>query len=75
MNSEVYLTGQRDARFFVALSGNQQRYPWMPDHDQLAIHPSSRHPIFRQLIESQFTPAEWRVCLAAEHAKSQTYRD
>jgi hypothetical protein len=67
--------GRRDARFFVALSGKQQLYPWMPEHDQILLHPSDRHAVFGQLSDSRFTPAEWRICLDAEHAKSQTYRD
>jgi hypothetical protein len=67
--------GRRDARFFVALSGHQQRYPFLADRDQWAVHPSDRHAVFGQLRDSHFTPAEWRLCLDAEHAKSQTYRD
>jgi hypothetical protein len=67
--------GQRDARFFVALSGHQQRSPFLANRDQWAIHLSDRHAVFGQLRESRFTPTEWRVCPDAEHAKSQTYRD
>ncbi|HYF63104.1 MAG TPA: hypothetical protein VD886_09855 [Herpetosiphonaceae bacterium] len=67
--------GRPPARFFVALSGSQRRYPFVPDRDRIEIDPASRHPIFRQLADSGFTPNEWRICLDAEHAKSQTYRD
>lgn len=67
--------GRRTARFFVAISGSQQRYSFLPERDQLQIQPSSRHPIFGQLTESGFVPGEWRICLDAEHAKSQTYRE
>jgi hypothetical protein len=77
VNGPVFLprAGRRDARFFVALSGRQQRCPFLADRDQWAVHPSDRHAVFGQLSDSRFTPAEWRICLDAEHAKSQTYRD
>jgi hypothetical protein len=63
-------TKQPGYKFFVRLGGEQQNYPFSPS-DQIAIKPE--HPIFRSLIDSNFTAREWRIRSAAEHAKSKTY--
>ncbi|HYF66300.1 MAG TPA: hypothetical protein VD886_25950 [Herpetosiphonaceae bacterium] len=61
-------------KFFAILRGTRHHYPFIPGHDRMAIHPSGRHPVFQQMIDSGFIASEWRVCTNAAHSKSKTYR-
>jgi hypothetical protein len=60
--------------FFVAFSGEQAAYPFVPSTDSIEITPSSDHPVFQWLCDSNFTATEWRIRANATHARSKTYR-
>ena len=67
----IYLP-DRISVFYARLSGQTQTSDFAAD--SFAIKPVSAAPIFQALIDSHFTPDNWRVRSAAAHAKSQTYR-
>lgn len=68
----IHLT-DRSSVFYARLSGQTSAYDFSAA-DSFAIKPAAAAPIFQWLIESHFTPHEWRLRNAAAHAKSQTYR-
>jgi hypothetical protein len=63
----------RSSVFYARLSGQTSACDFSAA-DSFAIKPTSSAPIFQWLIESHFTPHEWRWRSVAAHAKSQTYR-
>ncbi len=67
----IYLP-DRISVFYARLSGQTQTTDFADD--SFAIKPTSAAPFFQALIDSHFTPDNWRVRSAAAHAKSQTYR-
>ena len=61
-------------KFFAILSGEAEIYPFSPVTDSFEIEPSGRHPIFQQLIESNFACSVWSLRSSSRHAKSKTYK-
>jgi hypothetical protein len=62
----------RQLYFHAVLEGMAQAFPFVPSTDELAIGESSASPIFAQLRDANFTPAEWLTRPDARHAKSKT---
>lgn len=69
----IFLPNRR-GKFFAILAGETAIYPFSPETDRFEIKPRSRHEIFRQLIDSDFTGGVWSLRSSARHAKSKTYK-
>ena len=69
----IFLPNNR-GKFFAILAGEAKIYPFSPETDRFDIKPSTRHTIFQQLIESNFTGSVWSLRSNARHAKSKTYK-
>ncbi len=68
----IYLPDRTNV-FYARLSGQTEAYAFSAN-DVYSIKPAPAAPIFQALLDSHFTPDNWRVRSAAAHAKSQTYR-
>ena len=69
----VFLPNSR-GKFFAILAGETESYPFSSATDRLELKPSPRHPIFQQLIESNFAGKTWSLRSSSRHAKSKTYK-
>ena len=69
----VFLPNSR-SKFFAVLAGETESYPFSSATDRLELKPSPRHPIFQQLIESNFAGKTWSLRSSSRHAKSKTYK-
>ena len=69
----VFLPNGR-GKFFAILAGETESYPFSSATDRLELKPSPRHPIFQQLIESNFVGKTWSLRSSSRHAKSKTYK-
>lgn len=72
----IFLPSRHRARrrwFRARLGGPTDAYPFDPAGDALAISPPAGDSLLRLLVDSQFTPGEWRVRTASTHARSRTY--
>jgi hypothetical protein len=59
--------------FYARLGGVTHKYPFIPAIDCLSIEPNFTAPVWRLLLESDFTPRAWSVRPSATHARSKTY--
>ena len=69
----IFLPNNR-GKFFALLAGKAEIYPFSPETDRFETKPSARHPIFQQLIESNFACSVWSLRSSSRHAKSKTYK-
>ena len=69
----VFLPNNR-GKFFAILAGETESYPFSSATDRLELKPSPRHPIFQQLLESNFAGKTWSLRSSSRHAKSKTYK-
>ena len=69
----VFLPNSR-GKFFAILAGETESYPFSSATDRLELKLSPRHPIFQQLIESNFAGKTWSLRSSSRHAKSKTYK-
>ncbi len=58
--------------FYASLGGETAIYPFSPADTFRVQSPQPRHAL-QMLVESHFTPFEWRICSNAKHKKSKTY--
>lgn len=59
-------------RFFARMGGHTAVYPFLPESDRCQMRPRKDDDALRWLIESNFTPHEWRLRGQATHARSRT---
>lgn len=59
--------------FRARLGGPTDAYTFDPAADTLRVCPPAGDGLLRMLVDSQFTPEEWRLRASATHARSQTY--
>jgi hypothetical protein len=64
--------GPRRKFFHAKLSGPVQVAPFDAASTEFELHPSIQQPAIQWLIDSHFTPTEWRVRPNATHARSKT---
>ncbi len=69
----IFLPNNR-GKFFAILAGEAKIYPFSPETDRFEIKSSTRHPIFQQLIDSNFAGSVWSLRSNSRHAKSKTYK-
>ena len=69
----IFLPNNR-GKFFAVLAGEAESYPFSSATDRFELKPSARHPIFQQLIESNFAGSVWSLRSSSRHAKSKTYK-
>lgn len=73
-----YLPGDRilgiRRRFSALVSGRTTSYPFLDGSDSLYINPTSQRKVFNWLIESHFSPQEWKIRLDAVHARTVTFQ-
>lgn len=60
-------------RFFARMGGYTEVYPFLPGADTCEIRPQDDDLLMQWLLDSHFTPGEWRLRSQARHARSQTY--
>lgn len=60
-------------RFFARMGGHTETYPFSPGADLCEIRPRDSDLALQWLLDSRFTPGEWRLRSQATHARSQTY--
>ncbi len=60
-------------RFFARMGGFTEVYPFLPEIDLCEIRPRNGDTVLQWLLDSRFTPGEWRLRGQATHARSQTY--
>ena len=61
-------------RWFRARVGGPTRaYRFDPSSDLLVVRPAAGDRLLGLLVDSQFTPAEWRLRTESTHARSRTY--
>jgi hypothetical protein len=76
MQGAIYLpkgATRNSSVFFAKLGGYTESYPFISGTDTLELKSSNPAPVFQALIESGFTPHEWRIRNNATHARSKTY--
>lgn len=59
--------------FHAKLSGPVQVAPFAATSAELRLQPSMKQPAIGLLVDSHFTPTEWRVRPNATHARSKTF--
>ena len=69
----IFLPNHR-GKFFAVLAGEAESYLFSSATDRFELKPSARHPIFQQLIESNFAGSVWSLRSSSRHAKSKTYK-
>ncbi len=77
LQGAIYLpneTNQVGNVFFAKLGGFTLAYPFLTGTDTLELKSSNQASVFQALIESGFTPHEWRIRNEATHARSKTYK-
>lgn len=59
-------------RFSARIEGRTTIYPFLNGLDNLWINPTSHRKVFNWLLESHFSPQEWKIRQDALHARSVT---